>query len=317
MKKVIVTGAAGFIGSNLVDFLLKSGAYVIGIDNMSIGSAANLFEAKSNENFKFYNIDLSDASKFHELVDKELLRGSIEELWHLAANSNIPAGVYDPKIDLKDTFMTTFNVLQLMKEYGIPNLLFASTSAVYGESKRILEEDFGPLLPISNYGAMKLASEAIISSASESYLKKIFIFRFPNVVGPRLTHGAIFDFVNKLKNNKDELEVLGDGSQTKPYLHVSSLLDAMFFVQKNSKNKVNVYNIGPQDSGISVDQMARLVIEKFSPGASIKFTGGDRGWIGDVPMVNYSVNKLKEFGWKSELSSLDSVSRAIDQHILG
>jgi UDP-glucose 4-epimerase len=307
----LVTGAAGFIGGQLCRALLDKNYSVIGVDNFVRGSRDTIALLEKDPGFSFIECDLS--SDVH--VRRNLLNipsgENIHEVWHLAANSDISAGVADVSIDFHNTFLTTLNTLTLMRELKIPKMIFASTSAVYGDLKGALREDSGPLLPISNYGAMKLASEGIISAATESYLKSSYIFRFPNVIGPGLTHGAIFDFIHKLKKDPKSLEVLGDGNQQKPYLYSEELIDAMFYVLQNSKNKINLFNIGPADQGIKVVDIAKMVIDAMGGAADIKFTGGNRGWVGDVPRFDYSIEKLNQLGWKSGSESRHAVARTI------
>ena len=312
---ILVTGAAGFIGSALIDSLLDRGNSVIGVDDLSRGSEQNLASAMNNGQFRFHKVDLADEADIREQLIPRLAGMQIAEVWHLAANSDIPAGVQDPHVDHRNTFMTTFNVLSVMKDLQIPVMVFASTSAVYGNSKVQLHENYGPLLPISNYGAMKLASEASISAAVEAHLDRAYIFRFPNVIGPRLTHGAIFDFFRKLSVSPGELEVLGDGTQKKPYLHVSELIKAMIYIRENSSDTINLFNIGPADTGVTVAQIAQEVVAKRNPTAKIHFTGGDRGWIGDVPRFTYSIAKLAELGWHPTLSSLEAIKRTIEENL--
>ena len=204
-----------------------------------------------------------------------------------------------------------FYVLKLARKFNIPEIAFASTSAIYGDLKRKLTEDIGPLFPISNYGAMKLAGEAAISAATESFLKRALIFRFPNVVGSRATHGAILDFVHKLKKNPAELEVLGDGKQAKPYFLVADLIEAMLFIEERAPEKLNFYNIGTSDTVTNVRYLAEATIRCASPQAKIRFTGGQRGWVGDVPQVDYSVEKLAGLGWRPRLTSNEAVDRAV------
>jgi UDP-glucose 4-epimerase len=308
---VLVTGAAGFIGSQLTDKFLSEEYKVIGVDNLSRGIYENLVFSQKNPNFTFFNIDLSDEVSVLNVLVPALRGQQIDEVWHFAANSDIPGGVLDPRVDYRDTFLTTFNTLLLMKELSIPTISFASTSAIYGSHPHLLSETTGPLLPISNYGAMKLASEAMISAAVESYLIQAFIFRFPNVIGPRLTHGVIYDFLNKLRANPKELEILGDGKQQKPYLHVKDLIDAMIFIREKAKEKINLYNIGPTDDGATVTEIANAVLEKVQCGATIRYTGGDRGWIGDVPRFQYSVKKLSNLGWNAPSTSIEAVLRTV------
>lgn len=312
-QKCLVTGAAGFIGSHLVDRLLARGCTVLGVDNMKLGRRANLAHALESKRFKFVELDVNDLPVFLRTVRQQSHDKPFEITWHLAANSDIRAGVADPEVDLRDTFMTTFNVLKLMRELRIPQLAFASTSAIYGVQPVKLVEDLGPLFPISNYGAMKLASEAGISSALEAYLQRAWIFRFPNVVGSRSTHGVIYDFVQKLKANPGELEVLGDGSQEKPYFHVVDLLDAMLFIVERASEKLNFFNIGTADTATTVRYIAERVVAQMSPKAAIRYTGGSRGWVGDVPKFKYSIEKLKKLGWAPQLTSTAAVDRAVDE----
>lgn len=231
-ETVLVTGAAGFIGSHLTDRLLQRGLRVIGIDNFSRGTRDNLSEALTHPSFQFFQADLSNVAEIRGIA----FNFQIDTVWHMVANSDIAAGIADPNIDLRDTFLSTFNILLVMREANIRRMAFASTSAVYGVHPGALTESTGPLFPISNYGAMKLASEAAISAAVESFLERAWIFRFPNVIGPRATHGILFDLLTKLKTKTEYLEVLGDGTQQKPYLHVSELVDAMLFVRDRASD---------------------------------------------------------------------------------
>ena len=313
MQKCLVTGAAGFIGSHLIDRLLERGCFVLGVDNMKLGRRANLTRALENQKFKFVECDVNDLPAFTRTVRQLSHDKPFDLTWHLAANSDIRAGVVDPEVDLRDTFMTTFNTLKVMRELKIPQLAFASTSAIYGVLPGKMVEDMGPLFPISNYGAMKLASEACISSAAEAYLQRAWIFRFPNVVGSRSTHGVIHDFVQKLKANPNELEVLGDGTQEKPYFHVSDLLDAMHFIVDRAGDKLNFFNIGTADTATTVRYIAEAVIRRQSPLAKIRYTGGNKGWVGDVPKFNYSIEKLKKLGWSPRLSSNAAVDCAVGE----
>ena len=312
-QKCLVTGAAGFIGSHLVDRLLERGCVVLGVDNMKLGRRANLAGALEHPKFKFVELDVNDLPAFTRAVRQLSHDKPFDMTWHLAANSDIRAGVADPEVDLRDTFTTTFNVLRVMRELKIPQLAFASTSAIYGVQPGRMVEELGPLFPISNYGAMKLASEACISAALEAWLQRAWIFRFPNVVGSRSTHGVIYDFVQKLKANPAELEVLGDGTQEKPYFHVADLLEAMLFIVGRADDKLNYFNIGTADTLSTVRYIAETVIKRQSPGAKIRYTGGNKGWVGDVPKFNYSIEKLQRLGWSPRLSSNAAVDRAVEE----
>jgi UDP-glucose 4-epimerase len=308
---VLVTGAAGFIGSHLVDRLLAAGHRVIGIDNFIRGTEANIATARTHTNFSLLRADLADETQVMDLVLPAIQGLGIATIWHMAANSDIPAGVFDPKVDYRDTFLTTFNTLLLLRRIGASRIAFASSSAVYGEQPGALRENSGPLLPISNYGAMKLASEATVCAATTDALSRAWIFRFPNVVGPRGTHGVIFDFLHKLKRRQDELEVLGDGAQQKPYLHVHLLLDAMLYIASHTADRINLYNIGPEDEGVPVREIAAAVLEASGhSGAAIRYTGGDRGWAGDVPRFHYAVDKLAALGWRPSQSSCEAIRQA-------
>lgn len=314
MKNKLIIGGAGFIGSQLVKKMLISNKVTV-IDNLSRGSTTYIEAFVGFENFKFLKFDVSNNVECHAAFLEAFKFGEIDEVWHLAANSDIPAGVNDSNIDFKDTFLTTFEILNCMKFHKIKVIHFASSSAIYGDCKNLkISEKTGPLLPISNYGAMKLASEAQISAASEHFLNRANIFRFPNVVGTPATHGVIFDFINRLILNKSELTVLGNGTQQKSYLHVSELIDAMLFIKERETNsKIEVFNIGPDDDGVTVKFIAENVIKRVSPKAELIFGEGNKGWIGDVPKFRYSIDKLKKIGWKSKLSSKGAIIKAIDE----
>jgi len=311
---ILITGVAGFIGSNLANRFIADGKTIIGVDNLCLGKLENIKKFENEPNFNFSKIDINDFEIFFEYISECNKIQPITEVWHLAANSDIPAGIADIEIDLTNTFKTTLNVLKVMKLLNFKVLYFASTSAVYGDlGNAKLTEDIGPLFPISNYGAMKLASEALISASVESYLDKAYIFRFPNVIGTPATHGVILDFINKLKINNSVLDVLGNGTQQKSYLHVDELINAMFYISKNSNEKLNYFNIGNFDEGVTVKFIAESVIEIVNPTAEIIFGSGNKGWVGDVPKFNYSIDKLLNLGWRPKLKSSEAIKLAITQ----
>jgi UDP-glucose 4-epimerase len=307
-----VTGAAGFIGSHLVDRLLALGHHVVGVDNFVLGRKANLSQAFRNPNFIFQEQDVNDLEGTLACLKKQR---PIDTIWHMAANSDIQAGSREPDIDLRLTFLTTFNTVTVAEALKIPQIAFASSSAIYGNYPGVLSEDAGPLFPISNYGAMKLASEGVLSAALERFLKRVWIFRFPNVVGSRATHGAIHDFIQKLRRTPSQLEVLGDGSQEKPYLHVSELIDAMLHVFTKAQQPLNYFNIAPSGPGTTVRFIAEAAVRAISPKAAVRYTGGSKGWIGDVPKFAYSIEKLKAVGWAPKLGSNAAVEQAIRENI--
>lgn len=314
MRAHLVTGGAGFIAVELITRLLARNEAVFAVDNLSRGSTDHVDRWRDNPLFHFAALDCADLEAFLAAATARHAETPITDIWHLAANSDIPAGVADPGIDLKDTFMTTFNTLKVMKALDVPALHFASSSAIYGDLGDIaIHEDIGPLEPISNYGAMKLASEAQIRAAAEAFLNTANIFRFPNVIGVPATHGVILDFARKLAKTPERLEVLGNGTQRKPYLHASDLVDAMLFIADKAADRYNVFNIGPEDTGVTVRFIAETVRDRISPQAEIAYGDGNRGWVGDVPKFSYSVDRLKTFGWRPGFSSREAIIRAVDQ----
>ncbi len=316
MKNVsIVAGGAGFIGANLILKLLSSGRSVLVADNFSRGTLDNLSKVTSNSFVKVSNVDLAVRDSVMSVFKDASSLGYVDEVWHLAANSDIPAGVENPDVDFKDTFQTTFELLRAMKIHGVKVFHFASSSAIYGDlGTTKLHEAIGPLLPISNYGAMKLASEAQASAAAESFLDRVNLFRFPNVVGVPATHGVILDFIHKLISDRNVLHVLGDGSQQKAYLHVADLVEAMLTIRAHQiQGKVDVVNIGPVDDGVTVRWIAEQVVARVSPRAAIEFGVGNKGWVGDVPRFNYSTDRLQSYGWAPALGSAAAIARAIDE----
>ena len=302
--KILVTGGAGFIGSHLDDALIARGHHLTIVDNLVLGRKENIEHLIGNPNFHFIEADLLDMPKMHEIF----VEGKFDMVYHLAANSDIQKGGKDPLVDYQLTFNTTFNVLQLLKEFEIKKFFFASTSAIFGETYDVLNEDYGPLKPVSNYGAGKLASEAFISAFSSTYGIQTWITRFPNVVGERFTHGVIYDFIKKLRNNPEELEVLGNGEQCKPYVYVKDLVEAILYVIDHANEKYNVYMIG-SDSRTKVKEIAAMVIEEMGLNATIRYTGGDRGWVGDVPEFRYDLTKINKLGWTAPHNSNESVKK--------
>ena len=310
----VIAGGCGFIGSNLAAALVARGRDVVIIDNLSNGARAYLEHDPALIKIPIIVANLASRLECLEAFDEASTYGKIIDVWHMAANSDIPAGITDPDVDHQDTFLTTFEILRAMRNKDIKTLHFASSSAIYGDLGNIpLHEDIGPLFPISNYGAMKLASEAQISAAAETFLERANIFRFPNVVGVPATHGVILDFVNKLISSPDKLAVLGDGTQQKAYLHVTDLVEAMLIIADRVAVKLEPVNIGPVDAGVTVGWIADRVIARVSPNAHIEFGTGNKGWVGDVPRFNYSTARIQSYGWQPKMGSHEAVARAIDE----
>jgi UDP-glucose 4-epimerase len=309
---ILISGVAGFVGSKLARYFVDSGKVVFGFDNLSRGTVRNLDGLAGHSGFFFEKVDLAESCTTAKAFLSFHKREKINEVWHMAANSDIPAGISDATVDLRDTFLTTFNLLGAMKEAGVPFLAFASSSAIYGDlGDIIIDEDRGPLLPISNYGAMKLASEAAISAAVESWLDRALLFRFPNVIGVPATHGVILDFVRKLQATPETLIVLGSGQQKKSYLHLDDLMGAMLHLQVRAPEKLGYYNIGPQDEGVTVKFIAETTVAAVAPDATIQYGKEDRGWVGDVPRFSYRTDKIRALGWQPRLGSAAAVRKAV------
>ena len=304
---ILVAGGAGFIGSHLCDALLSKNNTVIVADKLIMGSK-NIEHLSQNTNFKFYEMELADQDN----VDKLFRDNKIDIVYHMAANSDIQKSANDTSIDFNDTLLTTRVLLESMRKNNVKNIFFASTSAVYGEMPDIvLNEETGGLKPVSYYGGAKLASEALISSYVSMCDMNAVIFRFPNVIGPRLTHGVVYDFVKKLRNNPKELEILGNGTQCKPYIYVTDLVNAIVKLTEQFEPGVDVFNISVMSEGTSVTHIAEIVVDVLGlSDVEFKYTGGDRGWKGDVPRFKYDISKVLATGWKPEYTSDEAVRKA-------
>lgn len=301
-NRILVTGGAGFIGSNLVDSLLEKGNKVIVFDNLSSGRMEFIEHHLKNPDFSLIKGDLLDPEAI-ERVCKD-----VDLVCHVAANPDVKLGASDTKVHLDQNILATYNLLEAMRKGNAKKIAFTSTSTVYGEASVMpTPEDYGPLIPISLYGASKLACEALITSYSHTFDMQAWIFRFANIVGPRSTHGITVDFIKKLKENPCRLEILGDGKQEKSYLHVSECVNAILFAIENSKEEVNIFNIGSEDT-ISATGIGRVVVEEMGLSeVEFTYTGGSRGWKGDVPRMRLGIEKLKAIGWKPTYTSERSV----------
>lgn len=307
--KVLVAGGAGFIGSHLIDLLIEEGNEVVCIDNFFIGTKANIEHLKDNKSFKFYEQNLLDMPALERVFEKE----KFDYVFHLAANSDIQASAKNPVIEYENTYSTTFNIVECMRKYDVKKLFFASTSAVYGEMMgEQVGEETAVLRPISYYGAAKLGSEALISAYTHMNDFDVLIFRFPNVIGPRLTHGVVFDFVKRLKEDPTQLRILGDGTQSKPYMHVLDLVKAIMKFKDVSKG-ITLYNIGVETQ-TSVTKIAEIVCEKMGlKDIPFNYTGGRGGWKGDVPVFAYDLSKIHATGWKATYTSDETVANTVER----
>lgn len=313
--KALVVGGAGFIGSHLCDALLENKENeVICIDNFSLGTKENISHLKNEKRFHLCTGDATDRN----FLEKAFSMYKPECVFHLAANSDIQASAKNPDVEYKNTYTTTFEILSCMKKYHVGKLFFASTSAVYGDKRdELLTEDTGNLSPISYYGAAKLGSEALIHAFSYMNDISTLIFRFPNVIGSRLTHGVIYDFIKKLSMDSQRLQILGDGKQTKPYIHIQDLVDAILKFIPAVNSGVNIYNVGVKGQ-TSVNQIANILCEEMGlENVECVYTGGEGGWKGDVPRFQYSIAKIQEQGWKAKYSSDEAVRMTIREVLKG
>lgn len=302
----LVTGGAGFIGTTLCQRLFALGAAeVICVDRIVHQKSRGNLEALQEIGVRVIEEDIARP----QALEKAVAGISINRVYHLAANSDISLGMQDPSLDLEDTFLTTFSVLELMRMRGIKHLVFASTSAVYRPSdQRLGEEDVTQ--PVSLYGAAKLSSEAYISAYAHLFSLNATVVRFPNVVGRGGTHGVIFDFIRKLRMDPARLEILGNGKQAKPYLFVDDLVDAIFFMEDRNMGGHMVCNVGPEDV-VSADEIADIVIQEMHlRGVRKEYTGGEVGWKGDVPRFNYDISKAQRLGWTPRISSREAIREA-------
>ncbi len=305
--KVLIAGGAGFIGSHLVDSLIKENEITVA-DKLVFGDK-NIRHLSKSKNFEFINCDIAN----YDQIENVFSKNQFDVVYHLAANSDIQKGGKEPNIDYRDTFLTTRNLLDCMRKYNVKNIFFSSTSAVYGNKTEVeLSENTGDLRPISYYGGCKLASEALISSYVSMCDMNAIIFRFPNVIGPRLTHGVIYDFINKLRKNPNVLDILGDGKQCKPYIYVLDLVEIICKLTHKFKSGEEIYNISVESDGTTVFQIANFVVEEMGlKNVEFTYTGGNVGWKGDVPKFKYNIDKVLSTGWKPKFTSDEAVRQTI------
>jgi UDP-glucose 4-epimerase len=307
--RILVTGGAGFIGSHLCDRLLQRGAQVWSVDNLRLGRRCNIAHLETLPAFRFVELDVLDQPRLRALFDQV----RFDSVFHLAANSDIAAGSTNFRLDLELNQLTTIAVLEAMKAHDVKRLFFASTSAVFGETDAVLHEDFAPLEPISFYGASKLAAEAYVSVFAHTFGGHAVVLRFPNVVGEHATHGVIYDFLRKLEADRGKLIVLGDGNQSKPYLYVGDLVDAVLTAWDKAHGPLAVYHA----AGIgqtSVREIAEIVVAAAGRADTrIVYGESDRGWPGDVPRFCYDISRLQALGWQPRRHSTDAVRYSVER----
>jgi UDP-glucose 4-epimerase len=296
-SNVLVTGGAGLVGSHLAARLLDRGATVRVADDLSKGDRARVPDGAD-----FVAADLTDADDVVEAVTADL-----DAVFHFAAYTD--TNYDDDRVLFEENTEMTYNVVERMHEVGVDRLAFTSSSTVYGEAPRPTPEDHGPLEPISIYGSSKLADEALISTHAHSYGVQSWVFRFANIVGPHQRGNVIPDFIQKLDDDPTRLEILGDGRQEKSYMHVSECVDAIQYVVEHADDAYNVYNLGTRTT-TSVTDIADIVSEELGVDPEYSYTGGDRGWTGDVPKMRLSIERLVDLGWEPSIESDEAVRRS-------
>jgi UDP-glucose 4-epimerase len=315
IRRVFLTGGAGFIGSHVTDVLIAQGYEVSVYDNLSNGHAEFIARHDGNPALKFLQADILDMDRLTEAMAGHDL------VWHLAANTDIIGGAEQPRRDLRDCVMGTFNVVEAMRKNGIRPILFSSTGAVYGELCEEISatESAGPLLPVSAYAAGKIGSEAFVSAYCHLFGLRAWIFRFGNVIGARMTHGVIFDFIRKLKANPSELLIKGDGRQEKNYFLVEECIEGMAHafrqVPMTDETPCDIFNLGTSSITRVVDIAEIVKAEMRLPAARIVIEGTRRAWPGDQPRVHICVDKIERHGWRAKLSSDEAVHIAVRRNL--
>ena len=303
-NSALITGGAGFIGSHLAEKLVGEGIETKILDNFATGRKDNLLGCMDKQNFSLFDLDLGKLGSQEDYLE------NVEVVFHMAADPEVRTGYDNPKNSFEQNIVNTFNLLQKIKHSKVKKIVFASSSSVYGDAKILpTNEEYGPLCPISHYGASKLACEAIVSSFCYNYDIDGIILRPANVIGSRGRHGLIWDLVHKLKNDKNRLEVLGDGKQTKSFIHISDMIKGILQSMKKGEDGVEIFNVGSED-GVEIINVAKIVCKNMKlPNIEIFTTGGienGRGWKGDIKIAHLDISKLKNMGWQPKLSSLEA-----------
>ena len=310
MDKFFVTGAAGFIGSNLIDRLLQQGTLVVGWDNFSTGQMNFLEGAQKNPSFTLVRGDNLDSAALTKAM------AGCDTVFHLAANADVRFGLDHPRKDLEQNTIATFNVLEAMRANGIKRIAFSSTGSVYGEALVIPTPEDAPFpIQTSLYAASKIACEGMIHSYCEGFGFEGYIFRFVSILGERYTHGHVFDFYQQLLDHPDHLKVLGDGTQRKSYLHIQDCLDAILHVMKlgtamNAKHRVQTYNLGTEEY-VQVNDSIGFICAALGLKPRLEYSGGNKGWVGDNPFIFLDTKKIRATGWKSRLTIEQGIIRTL------
>jgi len=303
--KAFVTGASGFIGSNVVDYLLKEGSYVVGYDNSSTGQEHFLKQAFQSPRFRFVKGDILNPVELTTAMD------GCDFVFHFAANADVRFGTEHVDKDLKQNTIGTFNVLEAMRSNNIKKIAFSSTGSVYGEAKIIPTPEDAPFpIQTSFYGASKLAGESLLSAFAEGFNFQIWIFRFVSILGERYSHGHVYDFYQQLLKDPTKLAVLGNGKQRKSYLYVGDCIDAIMVAIEKSNDKVNILNLGT-DEYCEVNDSIGWISEhlKFKP--VLSYTGTERGWIGDNPFIFLDTKKIRKLGWNPKYTIKEGIIKTI------
>lgn len=303
--KIFVTGAAGFIGSNVADRLVAEGHWVVGYDNLSTGREEFLEAARRSPDFEFHRGDLLDQAALERSM------AGAELVIHLAANADVRFGTQHPTKDLEQNTIATSNVLEAMRATGARRIAFASTGSVYGEAEVIPTPEDAPFpVQTSLYGASKLAAEGLIAAYCEGFGFQGYIFRFVSILGERYTHGHVFDFYKQLLAHPERLDVLGDGSQRKSYLYIQDCVEAILLALEKGTKSVNVFNLGT-DEYCQVHDSIRTICEHLKLAPEIRYSGGDRGWIGDNPFIFLDCARMRSLGWKPKLSIREGIVKTL------
>jgi UDP-glucose 4-epimerase len=303
--KVLVTGGAGFIGSHLVDELIRQGRHVIVYDNFSTGFRQHLGQALNTNRLKIIEGDILDLSRLKSALE------DVSTVFHVAANADVRGGIVNTAIDFEQNILGTHQVLEAMRAQSIREIVFTSSATVYGEPDRFPTPESQPLIQTSLYGASKLAAEAMIQAYGEYFGIRSYCFRFVSWIGERYSHGVVRDFIQKLMRNPKELEILGDGKQRKSYLHVADGIRGIFSAMQNLKDLKNVLNLGHVEY-MNVKDVANIICQEMGlKKVEYRFAGGPRGWLGDSPFVLLDISKIQETGFQPHISIEEGVRRTV------